>query len=153
MKTELLRCYFCGKISTTQEEHDYHEQEHEGEQTYKCRKCEAKFLTKEDAREHLTKAHSSEEKSFHCTTCFKSFKNRYQLILHTRSHTGEKPFECPECNRCFSISSNLQKHMVSIKTLSSSSFTQVSHDLRTHIALKNLTPVKSVTNDSRLSVH
>lgn len=90
---QLYQCDFCAKISVSQEEHESHEAEHEDEARYKCKKCEAKFTSRDSARDHLNTAHSNEDKSFHCQTCSKGFKNRYQLILHTRSHTGEKPFE------------------------------------------------------------
>jgi uncharacterized Zn-finger protein len=114
VKDSLHQCNFCSKISLTAHEHESHMAVHEGELQYNCKKCDDKFPTKEKAREHLTSAHTNDDKAFNCTQCFKTFKNRYQLILHTRSHTGEKPFPCPICNRCFSMSSNLQKHLVSI---------------------------------------
>ncbi|CRK87611.1 CLUMA_CG001407, isoform A [Clunio marinus] len=107
----LCQCDICGKINISQEEHENHMLQHEKEARYKCRKCDEKFSSKKEARDHLNAAHLNDEKTFVCDTCSKAFKNRYQLILHTRSHTGEKPFECQICNRCFSMSSNLQKHL------------------------------------------
>lgn len=114
---QIYQCTICEKVSVEREEHAAHVAEHENEPDghYKCKKCYAKFYTKEEALKHFDTSHSNnDEKSFICQTCTKSFKNRYQLILHIRSHTGEKPFECPVCHRCFSMSSNLQKHLVKI---------------------------------------
>ncbi|KAH8651454.1 hypothetical protein BGZ61DRAFT_231346, partial [Ilyonectria robusta] len=34
-------------------------------------------------------------------TCQRSFARLEHLKRHERSHTKEKPFECPECARCF----------------------------------------------------
>jgi KRAB domain-containing zinc finger protein len=111
-KPSIFQCDLCGKISTSNADHEAHQLEHDCEEArFKCRKCSQQFSTKEEARQHLTTAHTEKEKNFVCETCPKSFKNRYQLVLHNRSHTGEKPFQCPICERAFSMSSNLQKHL------------------------------------------
>jgi hypothetical protein len=33
------------------------------------------------------------------------------LIQHQRTHTGEKSYQCSECDKCFSQSSHLRQHM------------------------------------------
>lgn len=45
-----------------------------------------------------------------CQFCQRQFKKEKYLIQHVRIHTGEKPFSCAECGRCFSRQSVLWKH-------------------------------------------
>lgn len=52
-------------------------------------------------------------KKYHCTFCSKGFSRPSSLRIHTYSHTGERPFECPEkgCHRKFSVQSNMRRHL------------------------------------------
>lgn len=39
------------------------------------------------------------DKVFTCGVCSRSFGYKHVLQNHERTHTGEKPFECPECHK------------------------------------------------------
>ncbi|ORZ19458.1 hypothetical protein BCR42DRAFT_291154, partial [Absidia repens] len=48
-----------------------------------------------------------------CPYCQKRFSRPSSLRIHTYSHSGEKPFICPEigCGRRFSVQSNQRRHL------------------------------------------
>lgn len=52
------------------------------------------------------------DKSFVCSDCKARFKRLEHLTRHTQSlHSGEKPYNCPMCQRGFSRSDNMKLHL------------------------------------------
>ncbi|CAH1801542.1 unnamed protein product [Owenia fusiformis] len=52
------------------------------------------------------------EKPFKCEYCQKCFMLKKVLKQHIRIHTQEKPFKCDHCGKCFIQQNNLKRHIM-----------------------------------------
>ncbi|XP_075034337.1 uncharacterized protein LOC142095286 isoform X2 [Mixophyes fleayi] len=74
-----------------------------------CSKCKKMFATSEAFGRHEP-MHTLNVKLFPCTECGKYYRHNTALVIHRRTHTGEKPYCCTECGRCFNARSSLVTH-------------------------------------------
>ncbi|XP_056319392.1 zinc finger protein 131 isoform X1 [Danio aesculapii] len=84
-----------------------------------CRHCGKAYAREGALKQHLNNYHFDAEeqsrrqkKKVHvCEYCEKQFDHFGHFKEHLRKHTGEKPFECPECHERFARNSTLKCHM------------------------------------------
>ena len=75
---------------------------------FECDVCLRFFKTTQTLLIHQ-RTHTG-EKPYKCTMCEISFARLSSLKLHQSTHTGEKPFQCKTCNKQFSQFGNLKTH-------------------------------------------
>lgn len=56
------------------------------------------------SRETAKSVAKSTKKKHQCHLCPYSTPNRHHLLKHLRVHSGERPFECPICNKRYAVS-------------------------------------------------
>ncbi|XP_059191255.1 zinc finger protein 397-like isoform X4 [Centropristis striata] len=79
------------------------------QRAFSCQSCGCICSTSRDLMVHQ-RSHAG-EKIYHCHLCKKPFVHLHQLKTHKRVHTGEKPFSCTQCGKRFSQSSHIKRHM------------------------------------------
>ena len=85
-----------------------------------CAMCNLAFENPFKLEIHVTRKHSeskpdkvhTEEKSFSCNFCEKTFGFSCQRKIHERIHTGEKPFKCNFCCQSFAQRGNKVRHEI-----------------------------------------
>ena len=105
-----FKCDFCGKEFFTKFQLKDHKLTHFEETPFVCEHCGNGFKTRTCLNSHVFHKHST-VKRHKCPECVKTFKTHTQMIVHTRTHSGEKPFGCPHCIYRSTTRGNLRLHL------------------------------------------
>lgn len=94
-------CTYCGKLFTMESRRKLHERKHRID--FKNQRSTNMVP--------VERTHDEVERPYLCRYCPKAFRLKHTLVVHTRVHTGEKPFACSLCDYRSSQKISLDCHM------------------------------------------
>ena len=103
-----FQCPSCEKAFYTQYKLKRHMRVHTGEKPFVCQKCGATFRNSGTLKRHTF---THETVTLECLVCGKKLKSMETLVVHNRTHTGEKPYICNICHFSGNDASNFRRHL------------------------------------------
>ena len=79
----------------------------DSQKVFKCKFCDKAFASNQLRNKHENLAHI---KRFPCSACGKVFSEKTRLLIHNRTHSGEKPYVCEDCGFSCAQKDNLRLH-------------------------------------------
>ena len=107
----------CTMLFDTVEEYKKHIITHGNLIKCEYQGCKKQFINMINLKKHY-KFHFPSKKIYFCPYpgCGKSFTASYNLTIHYRIHKGDRPYECPKCDKKFFDRANYKYH-VTVKHL------------------------------------
>ncbi|EDO32891.1 predicted protein, partial [Nematostella vectensis] len=107
-------CERCGKLFA----YEYYRDKHlkytrcldNGDRRFPCPLCDRSFDKRDRLRIHVLHVHEK-HRPHECHVCQKRFSQSSSLNKHMRVHSGERPYKCTFCDKAFTASSILRTHI------------------------------------------
>ena len=108
---DTLQCNRCNIGFESHKEFIKHmKEEHNDRKPYRCPLCSKKYGQRMCLMIHCERIHEKTPK-YQCEFCDRSFYMKSEWLVHHRGHTGERPFECKECNVSFPMRNQFNNHL------------------------------------------
>lgn len=107
-----LDCIPCGKSFNTKAAYDTHYNIHK---IYHCSACKKDFNARKHYRSHMERIHKSEgerPRIHECDICKKTFKDKFVLNTHKKTHFNIKAHKCPICEYACNNLTYMRQHVM-----------------------------------------
>ena len=135
-------CSYCDKNFSFLNSLKFHERKHREPASHICEICGRGFYKPYYLKRHLALHENKTKETCFCNKCGKMFQKEAALITHMRVHMGLDPFPCTLCDKSFTHSSNLKRHMKS--HVNGKEDTEVVHSYYCHLCGKGYTAKASL---------
>lgn len=90
-----------------------HAAKHTGNYNFTCEECQKKFLLRSYFVAHKRIHSNTNQKTYSCSLCPKTFKSKQNQKDHENCHLGLKYFKCEVCLKTFTTKTHLDMHLKS----------------------------------------
>ncbi|XP_055382207.1 zinc finger protein 658B-like [Condylostylus longicornis] len=107
------KCNVCGRLFKRIQHLNAHEVVHLSEndrKLYACPQCNKKFTNEWYVQDHIRIVHKR-DRPFICELCGAAFGSNRNLVDHHLTHSEEKKFKCPKCEKTFKCKRALKLHV------------------------------------------
>ncbi|KAI5637204.1 zinc-finger double domain-containing protein [Phthorimaea operculella] len=111
------QCLACPNVySKRQTMMNHYNKVHLGKTKYCCTICDKMFINNTKLQDHMKYNHEGQvkERKEICSICGRGFTEKKILRNHMRTHTGERPFQCPHCDSKFTQKTAMVTHVKKI---------------------------------------
>lgn len=103
-------CEVCHKVFHKRHDMDIHMRIHNGVHPYACNNCNQRFIQMTQLNEHIRTEHSGFRKCI-CTICNRIYTHTSHLKRHMAVHNSKESVTCQLCLMPFKDKLKLQRHM------------------------------------------
>ena len=124
---------------------------------FKCEACGKSFVSSHRFDEHVCVRRPRHRgpvvRRRKCDQCGKLFDTPSRLLIHQRSHSGERPYKCDSCGKSFTNKSHLKRHEAKVHGIGEGKIASLSSISDKKSAQRYMRPVTESATISDEMIH